>query len=275
MPNSNEYQTKRLVHLAKNTQGNDYVVGDLHGCIRQLYTALTQLNFDPSRDRLISVGDLVDRGIDNLMALKLINEPWFYAVLGNHEVMHLNQDFDHAVSNGMDWALRFVRDKAKNQPTLDDQTPVYFELLEAFKRFPIAYEIETEHGLMVVLHAEVTPVIQEWSLARDLIEAVKDHQLCKSDFLWGRKRYQVISSYFDPDEYVDGVTYIFTGHTPVNQPTWHGNHLNIDTGLVFGILGRMDLNEEPALTFVNLTQLKQYRFPVKYGDVLDFVVEDL
>lgn len=274
MPNSNEYQTKRLVQLAKNTKGNDYVVGDLHGCIRQLYTALTQLNFDPSRDRLISVGDLVDRGIDNLMALKLINEPWFYAVLGNHEVMHMDEDFEFDHNNGMEWATSYVRERNRAK-ALDQDAKEYFKLVARFKNLPIAIEIETEHGLMVVLHAEVTPVIQEWSLARELIEAVKDHQLCKSDFLWGRKRYQVISSYFDPDEYVDGVTYIFTGHTPVNQPTWHGNHLNIDTGLVFGILGKMDLHEEPALTLVNLTQLKQYRFPVKYGDVLDFVVEDL
>lgn len=264
----------RIDHFSINSNGRDFVVGDLHGCIRQLYSALTQLNFDSMRDRVFSVGDLVDRGIDNLLALKLINEPWFYSVLGNHEVMHMDEDFECDHHNGMEWATRFLRDRNRGKP-LDQDAQDYFELVARFKTLPIAIEIETVHGLMAVVHAEVSPVIEQWHVARQLMEEVKSNELSKSSFIWGRKRYQEIGAYFDPDEHVDGVTYIFTGHTPVNEPTWHGNHLNIDTGLVFGILGRMDLHEQPALTMVELTELKQYRFPIKYGDVCAFVVEDL
>ena len=41
--------------------------------------------FDPARDRLFSVGDLVDRGEHSEQALALLDKPWFHAVLGNHE----------------------------------------------------------------------------------------------------------------------------------------------------------------------------------------------
>lgn len=50
--------------LSPNLKGKDYVVGDIHGCYSLLYTKLTQLGFDFSKDRLISVGDLCDRGPD-------------------------------------------------------------------------------------------------------------------------------------------------------------------------------------------------------------------
>ena len=45
-----------------NQAGRDLVVGDVHGCFRTLARALSQLEFDPSCDRLFGVGDLVDRG---------------------------------------------------------------------------------------------------------------------------------------------------------------------------------------------------------------------
>jgi serine/threonine protein phosphatase 1 len=48
------------------------------------------MEFDPERDRVLSVGDLIDRGPESLDTLALIEEPWFHAVLGNHEMMLLN-----------------------------------------------------------------------------------------------------------------------------------------------------------------------------------------
>lgn len=36
------------------------------------------------------MGELIDRGPDSLATLALLDEPWFHAVLGNHEMMLLN-----------------------------------------------------------------------------------------------------------------------------------------------------------------------------------------
>src|SRR3546814_1363745 len=72
-------------HLPANTAGRDFIVGDLHGCLDLLQVELARIAFDPTRDRLFSVGDLTDRGPDSMGCLRLLREPWFYAVHGNHE----------------------------------------------------------------------------------------------------------------------------------------------------------------------------------------------
>lgn len=66
------------------------MVGDLHGHRSLFELALERLAFDPDRDRVLSVGDLIDRGPESLATLALLEEPWFHAVLGNHELMLLN-----------------------------------------------------------------------------------------------------------------------------------------------------------------------------------------
>ena len=51
-----------------------YVVGDIQGCFAPFQQLLERVKFNPDKDRLWSVGDLVNRGPDNLSVLR-----WFYA----------------------------------------------------------------------------------------------------------------------------------------------------------------------------------------------------
>lgn len=81
---------RRNIDHQENTSGRDFFVGDLHGYLEQLLKKLVELDFDESRDRLFSTGDLIDRGEDSLDCLRLINKPWFYSVLGNHEEIFLD-----------------------------------------------------------------------------------------------------------------------------------------------------------------------------------------
>ncbi|WP_397474719.1 metallophosphoesterase [Pusillimonas sp.] len=75
--------------MPANTAGRDFVFGDLHGCLDLLEEELSRVEFDISVDRLFSVGDLIDRGPDSMGCLRLLREPWFHAVRGNHEQMLL------------------------------------------------------------------------------------------------------------------------------------------------------------------------------------------
>ena len=61
--------TARARTFTANAHGRDFVVGDVHGCFRTLERALTELQFDPTRDRLFGVGDLVARGPHSLEAV--------------------------------------------------------------------------------------------------------------------------------------------------------------------------------------------------------------
>jgi serine/threonine protein phosphatase 1 len=81
---------KRCLQLPANPHGRDLVVGDLHGHRTLFEAELDRLGFDPRTDRVLSVGDLIDRGPESLATLALIEQPWFHAVLGNHELMLLN-----------------------------------------------------------------------------------------------------------------------------------------------------------------------------------------
>lgn len=54
--------TSKILHLPKNVRGRDFVVGDLHFKIQDLQRGLQALGFDQAIDRLIAVGDVIDRG---------------------------------------------------------------------------------------------------------------------------------------------------------------------------------------------------------------------
>ncbi len=69
-----------------------FVIGDIHGCLQALDTLLDSLAPGPS-DRIIGLGDFIDRGpdskgvIDRLIALQ--HKGIFTGIVGNHEEMAL------------------------------------------------------------------------------------------------------------------------------------------------------------------------------------------
>ena len=121
-----------------------YVVGDIQGCFDPFQHLLKKIDFNPDKDRLWSVGDLVNRGPDNLQTLR-----WFYAhrdnvtmVLGNHE-LHLM-----AVSSG----ARKPSRKDNFHDILD--APDREQLMEWLHFQPLAHH---EDGVTMV-HAGIPPI---------------------------------------------------------------------------------------------------------------------
>jgi hypothetical protein len=60
------------------------VIGDIHGCIDELRALLVKVDYI-ARDRVISLGDLLDRGPDPVGVVKFVREQKWAVVLGNHE----------------------------------------------------------------------------------------------------------------------------------------------------------------------------------------------
>lgn len=60
-------------------------VGDIHGCIDEFNELLRKLNYDPKTDRLILLGDLIDRGPDSLAVVKKARTMRLECLMGNHE----------------------------------------------------------------------------------------------------------------------------------------------------------------------------------------------
>lgn len=72
------------------------IIGDIHGCYRELVKLLEKVKFDRKADRLISLGDLMDRGtqsyevFDFFRHLKTETGDRCVIIRGNHEDMMMN-----------------------------------------------------------------------------------------------------------------------------------------------------------------------------------------
>lgn len=55
----------KILRLPSNTKGRDLVIGDIHGHYDDFRRLLDEAEFNPSIDRVLCTGDLVDRGPDS------------------------------------------------------------------------------------------------------------------------------------------------------------------------------------------------------------------
>jgi len=203
--------------LAANAKGRDFLIGDLHGMYADFERALAARSFDPAADRVVSVGDLVDRGPDSPACLRLLEEPWFFAVRGNHEQLMLDAlDGSGDVLlwrvNGGDWAWR---------------SDLEGELAQAVARageLPCALTLETGDGEAVgIVHAEYPR--GDWTEVEQAAAAPEERQA----MIWGRS---VISA--GKRRQIANIRLTVHGHTPIGEPLRLGNQLFIDTGAVYG-----------------------------------------
>lgn len=201
--------------FTKNEIGRDLIVGDIHGHFTKLQAALEAVGFDPSCDRLFSVGDLVDRGPEGMMVLEWLANPWFHAVRGNHEdmlcmFMYDNADPQWYGTNGGGWFIGMAE---------SEQAPI----AEVLSELPLAIELETESGLVAIVHADCpTPT---WAAFRQALTHPEMGPRAAMACTWSRNRANGLE--LGP---VQDVRAVVVGHTPMDQPTTLDNVYFIDTG---------------------------------------------
>ena len=71
--------------MSRLTNGRLIAVGDIHGCAAEFADLLDQLELQ-RHDRLILLGDLVNRGPDSALVLDLARSAGAVSLLGNHEL---------------------------------------------------------------------------------------------------------------------------------------------------------------------------------------------
>ena len=273
--------------VEKNVRGNDYVIGDLHGCYDMFLQLLEVIKFNPDKDRMFSVGDLIDRGPKSLDCLRLTSEDWFHSVFANHEEMML-----HAFGKGESWYDSFVAQNwehaggvwglqaqiAHNKGFMYDNE--HYEIAHYAKKLrelPYLLNVPVGDTWVHLVHAELPACSNIWELSDD---DLRDDTCVKmlyeigamgagfgesNDMIWGRRTFQpffnldiartpkdVLQSMLD--KHIKGrnttpktKSLVISGHTPVSVPMMVDNHLNIDTGASFS-------QEEPiyGLTCYNM-----------------------
>lgn len=224
-----------IKRFAKNTAGRDFAVGDIHGCFTKLQQALDGIGFDPTVDRLFSVGDLVDRGPECQMVLEWLDKPWFHPVRGNHDDYVCRYDtceLGNWLINGGSWFLSLNSDEQA-------------EYAVQFRELPIAIELETEAGLVGIVHADC--VLPTWAqMVAELTEpeSAKRLKLVKNSCMWSRTRIETVDASGIPD-----LLALVVGHTPLRSIAVLGNVVHIDTvgWRDEGYFTLMDLSTLPAV----------------------------
>lgn len=222
--------------LSPNLKGQDYFVGDIHGQFAKLRRSLEQIGFDPERDRLIAVGDLVDRGGESQLAHEWLEQPFFFSVRGNHEDLYLR------------W--RSLKKSPEHQAAFEEQ--VYFrprnggawvktvseldhKLLEhAFSRLPYFIAVGHASGKTVgVVHAEL-PDGASWPA---LLQAETNAEYLEG-LTWGRTRIDAALERLQgrdtplPEDlnHIPGLDAVIVGHAVVPQVQVLGEIVYSDTG---------------------------------------------
>ncbi len=214
--------TNTLVkHFDRNVQGRDFAVGDIHGMYSMLEDMLDRVQFDPDRDRLFCVGDLIDRGPESDRTLEFLAYEWFHAVQGNHERMLIESAEDPegldnwTTNNGGEWWL-----------DIDSGTQSVFR--KAIDALPIAMEVETDAGLVGIIHADI-PAETSWS---DFLDLMKDDKYLQYYAVWSRNRLRRAETEGDVTP-VEGVRLMIVGHTPLRQAAQMQNIYYLDTAAAY------------------------------------------
>lgn len=193
--------------------GRTLIIGDVHGCAEELDT-LIRAFFPRPEDRMIAVGDLINRGPDSHAVLDLVREWQIETVLGNHEHRLLT-----AHQSG-DWSIL----KSKDKETFSSLRKADFATLADW---PHVLHIPSLKALVV--HGGVDPV-KPWPEqdARTLLTIqvldAKGRPARRSDapsgIPWARAW--------------NGPEHIYYGHTPRPHPLCHPFATGLDTGCVYG-----------------------------------------
>ena len=204
-----------------------FIVGDVHGCLDMLKRLMDKIDWRPGEDRLIFLGDYIDRGVDSKGVVDFILEitnasPLVQCLMGNHENILL--DFLNSgdprllLINGGITTLESYQaaKKGEDQPLVPPEHVTFFQNLLQYIELDDYY----------VVHAGFRPGVD---IEKQALE----------DLIWIREP-------FIFSDYDFGKKVIF-GHTPLAEPLVMDNKIGLDTGAVYG--NRLTCLEIPRMKF--------------------------
>jgi len=242
------------------------IIGDIHGCLDELCSLLGTLGYDvaveaegpdgphyhvtpPPGRKLIFLGDLVDRGPNTPGVLRLVMSAVAsgaaLCVPGNHEqkLVRALQGRNVQVTHGL----------AESLGQLSEQPPGFKERAVNFLDGLISHYV-LDDGKLVVAHAGLRQEMQGRASGRVRDFALYGETTGETDEFGLPVRYNWAAEY-------RGRATVVYGHTPVPEPAWVNNTINVDTGCVFG--GRLTALRYPERELVSVPAARMYYEPAK------------
>lgn len=216
----------------KEIKGKLWAVGDIHGCYNLLMTRLKEIGFDFENDLLVAVGDLVDRGTQNIECIELLSKPWFTSVRGNHEDLCIgglhNESYKRChVANGGEWFYM-----------LDGQA--MYNIAKTFAELPVVLEISHNGKKFGFVHGHIEQ--NDWEEFKETFTQEPTAFRDPSELaMWGRDRLDEDKKQYT---HVSGIDAVIMGHTVTQKPCKRDNCYWIDTGAVhWGTMTILDLSK--------------------------------
>ena len=211
------------------------VVGDVHGKLKLLDRLLVEMSYVPGEDKLVLIGDLVDRGedsrgvVDRAIQLKQASPDTVVVLRGNHEDMMLQALMPDGDIHAELWYYNGGIETLESYMVDDNQLKVPQDHVDFLSSLPTWHE--DEHAIYV--HA---------SLVEDESGSFihPEESPYSAELLWARNR-RFFSEY-------SGKTVVF-GHTIAGmmfgefEKVWMREHvIGIDTGAYLtGVLSAIEL----------------------------------
>lgn len=185
-----------------------YAIGDIHGCYNEMMELLDKLPELGKHDKVVFLGDYIDRGPDSYKVVKhlieLSKDDRYICLKGNHEDMMLKAQID--LYSEIFWHKnggKATENSYKNCPIPDNH-------LNFYNNLKLYYETPD----YIFVHAGINP-------RYPMNEQVEE------DLLW--IRYEFINCEKLPTDKI-----VVFGHTPFIKPFIKDNKIGVDTGCFAG-----------------------------------------
>jgi diadenosine tetraphosphatase ApaH/serine/threonine PP2A family protein phosphatase len=211
------------------------IVGDVHGCYDELIELLESLGYQPNDEsamrhpqgrRAIFVGDLVDRGPKIVESVTLVRRMagagQALCVPGNHDnkLLRYLRGNPVTINHGLDASIAQIEALPEAERA---------QWIAGYERFfsGLGTHLVLDGGQLVVAHAGIreadhghdSPRIRAFTLY-GIPTGEHDENGLPIRLDWAA-------------DYTGAATVVY-GHTPIAEPIWRNNTINIDTGCVFG-----------------------------------------
>ena len=258
------------------------IIGDVHGCCDELEELLEQLGYEkrmkveggrvnetdnqpssflrqtcfyshPDGRKAVFVGDLVDRGprvLDTLrLVASMVTVGTGVCVPGNHDAKLLRKlrGRNVQVTHGLADTMREIEELPS-----EVKGPFSQELADFLDGLVSHYVLDD--GKLVVAHAGLKEEYQGRGSGKVREFCLYGETTGETDEFGLPIRYNWASEY-------RGLAMVVYGHTPVAEPEWLNNTVNVDTGCVFG--GKLTALRYPEREFVSVPAKRTYCEPAR------------